>query len=36
MLSPFGWLFVVCGGPNIVYDLMLAVFRRVRPPEESD
>ena len=36
-LSPFGWPLVICGGLKIVYDLLLlAMFRRVRPPEESD
>ena len=36
-LSPFGWPLVICGGLKIVYDLtMLAMFRHVRPPEESD
>ncbi len=35
-LSPFGWPLVICGGLKIVYDLtLLAMFRRVRPPEES-
>ena len=35
-LSPFGWPLVICGGLKIVYDLMLlAMFRRVRPPEEQ-
>jgi predicted MFS family arabinose efflux permease len=35
-LSPFGWPLVICGGLKIVYDLMLlAMFRRVRPPEEA-
>ena len=34
-LSPFGWPLVVCGALKIVYDLLLlAMFRRVRPPEE--
>jgi len=33
--SPFGWPLVICGGLKIVYDLLLlALFRRVRPPEE--
>ena len=36
-LSPFGWPLVICGTLKIVYDLtLLAMFRRVRPPEESD
>ena len=36
-LSPFGWPLVLCGALKIVYDLtLLAMFRRVRPPEESD
>jgi hypothetical protein len=35
-LSPFGWPLVICGGLKIVYDLLLlSLFRRVRPPEES-
>jgi len=35
-LSPFGWPLVICGTLKIVYDLLLlAMFRRVRPPEES-
>jgi len=35
-LSTFGWHLVVCGALKIVYDLMLlAMFRRVRPPEET-
>ncbi len=34
-LSPFGWPLIVCGGLKIAYDLtLLALFRRVRPPEE--
>lgn len=34
-LSPFGWSLVICGGLKIVYDLtLLAMFRKVRPPEE--
>jgi predicted MFS family arabinose efflux permease len=33
--SVFGWPLVVAGGLKIVYDLvLLAMFRRVRPPEE--
>jgi MFS family permease len=33
--SVFGWPLVVAGGLKIVYDLVfLAMFRRVRPPEE--
>ena len=36
-LSPFGWPLVICGSLKIVYDLLLlAMFRRVRPPEESN
>jgi MFS family permease len=36
-LSPFGWPLVICGGLKIVYDLLLlAMFRHVRPPEESE
>jgi MFS family permease len=35
-LSSFGWPLIVGGGLKIVYDLLLlAVFHRVRPPEES-
>ena len=35
-LSPFGWPFVLAGGIKIAYDVMLlAMFRRVRPPEED-
>lgn len=34
-LSSFGWPLVVAGGAKIAYDLLLlATFRRVRPPEE--
>lgn len=34
-LSSFGWPLVICGSLKIVYDLLLlAMFRRVRPPEE--
>jgi hypothetical protein len=34
-LSTFGWPLVLCGGLKIAYDLtLLALFRRVRPPEE--
>jgi MFS family permease len=36
-LSPFGWSFVAGGAIKIAYDLMLlALFRKVRPPEEQD
>ena len=35
-LSTFGWPLVAAGGLKIAYDLMLlAMFRRVRPPEET-
>jgi len=35
-LSPFGWALVAGGAVKIVYDLLLlAMFQRVRPPEES-
>ena len=35
-LSPFGWPLVAAGGLKIAYDLLLlAMFRKVRPPEES-
>ena len=34
-LSPFGWPLVAAGATKILYDLMLvATFRRLRPPEE--
>lgn len=34
--SGFGWPLIVGGGLKIVYDLLLlAMFRRIRPPEES-
>jgi MFS family permease len=35
-LSPFGWPFVAGGALKIVYDLLLlAMFHKVRPPEEE-
>jgi MFS family permease len=35
-LSPFGWPLVAAGAIKIAYDLMLlAAFRKIRPPEES-
>jgi MFS family permease len=35
-LSTFGWPLVAAGGVKIAYDLLLlAMFRRVRPPEEA-
>jgi MFS family permease len=35
-LSSFGWPLVIAGGLKIVYDLLLlATFRKVRPPEEA-
>jgi uncharacterized membrane protein YccC len=35
-LSSFGWPLIVGGGLKIVYDLLLlAMFHRVRPPEEG-
>ena len=35
-LSSFGWPLILAGGVKIVYDLLLlAMFRTVRPPEES-
>ena len=35
-LSTFGWPLIICGALKIVYDLtLLAMFRHVRPPEES-
>jgi predicted MFS family arabinose efflux permease len=34
--SGFGWPLVLAGGLKIVYDLLLlAMFRHVRPPEET-
>jgi hypothetical protein len=36
-LSAFGWPLVVAGGVKIVYDLLLlAMFRKIRPPEEEN
>jgi len=36
-LSAFGWPLVIGGALKAIYDLLLlAMFRRVRPPEESD
>lgn len=36
-VSSFGWPLLLAGAIKIVYDLMLlAMFRRVRPPEEGD
>jgi MFS family permease len=35
-VSPFGWPLALAGGIKIAYDLMLlAMFRKVRPPEEE-
>ena len=35
-LSTFGLPLLVAGGVKIVYDLLLlAMFRRIRPPEED-
>ncbi len=35
-LSSFGWPLLVAGGAKIVYDLLLlALFRKIRPPEEE-
>ena len=35
-ISSFGWPLIAAGGLKIVYDLMLlAMFRKVRPPEEA-
>jgi len=35
-ISPFGWPLVAAGAIKIAYDLMLlAVFRKIRPPEEA-
>jgi MFS family permease len=34
-VSPFGWAFVAAGVTKIVYDLLLlAMFHKIRPPEE--
>lgn len=34
-LTSFGWPLVICGGLKIAYDLaLLALFRKVKPPEE--
>ena len=36
-VSAFGWPLVVAGGVKIVYDLLLlAMFRKIRPPEEGE
>jgi MFS family permease len=36
-VSAFGWPLVVAGGVKIVYDLLLlALFRKIRPPEEEN
>ena len=36
-VSSFGWPLVVAGGVKIVYDLLLlAMFRKIRPPEEGE
>jgi MFS family permease len=36
-VSSFGWPLVIAGGLKIVYDLLLlATFRTVRPPEETE
>ncbi len=35
-LSPFGWPLIAAGGLKIVYDLLLlAMFSKIRPPEED-
>ena len=35
-ISSFGWPLLVAGGVKIVYDLLLlAMFRKIRPPEEE-
>lgn len=35
-LSPLGWPLIAAGGLKIVYDvLLLAMFRKVKPPEEA-
>ncbi|HEX2116551.1 MAG TPA: MFS transporter, partial [Alphaproteobacteria bacterium] len=34
-LSPFGWPLLIGGALKVGYDLaLLAMFRRIRPPEE--
>ncbi|HXF67017.1 MAG TPA: MFS transporter [Burkholderiales bacterium] len=34
-LTSFGWPLVICGGIKLAYDLaLLALFRKVKPPEE--
>ena len=36
-VTTFGWPLIVCGTLKIVYDLLLlAMFRRVKPPEEAE
>ena len=36
-LTSFGWPLVVCGALKIAYDLtLLAMFQKVKPPEEQD
>ena len=36
-LSTFGWPLLLAGGVKIAYDLLLlALFRKIRPPEEED
>jgi MFS family permease len=36
-ISSFGWPLLIAGGAKIVYDLLLlATFRKVRPPEEMN
>ena len=35
-VSTFGWPLVICGALKIIYDLtLLALFRKVKPPEEQ-
>jgi hypothetical protein len=35
-LSTFGWPLLVAGSVKIAYDLLLlALFRKIRPPEEE-
>jgi hypothetical protein len=33
----YGWPFLLAGGLKVVYDLLIiAVFRKVKPPEEAN
>jgi hypothetical protein len=36
-MSTFGWPLIVGGGVKVAYDmLLLAKFRKIRPPEEKN